>query len=187
MRLVGENFAEVEATAEIIRKMIYDDASRGNFMILSRCADDFVQIAYENDGFVVEYHNNGNHFTCSPCIVTRESAELIFLNEIEGRTEWRKEYVWKKLKVKNACRINIRFPVKVRLYWLLAGFIIAYIGNVAYLWRQYGPPTGFCTKCLIYWGRHKVLPGDIHHVEHTPLQWALFGNDNADFDNKYSE
>ena len=66
--------------------------------------------------------------------------------------------------------------VKKLLYIVPLAFALAYVGHAAYLWKQYGPPTGFCTKCFIYWGKHRILGGNTHWCEHAPLHWSVSGN-----------
>ena len=65
---------------------------------------------------------------------------------------------------------------KKLLYIGPIAFALAYVGHAAYLWKQYGPPTGFCTKCFIYWGKHRISGGNTHWCEHAPLHWSVSGN-----------
>ena len=51
MKLETENVKETEASAELVRELMADDARRGEFMILSDEADaeNFVQVACDYD------------------------------------------------------------------------------------------------------------------------------------------
>ena len=66
--------------------------------------------------------------------------------------------------------------VKKLLYVVSLAFALAYVGHAAYLWKQFGPPTGFCTKCFIYWGKHRVSGGNHHWCEYAPLHWSVSWN-----------
>lgn len=67
-------------------------------------------------------------------------------------------------------------PRQKLLYIVPMAFALAYVGHAAYLWKQFGPPTGFCTKCFIYWGKHRISGGNTHWCEHAPLHWSVSGN-----------
>jgi hypothetical protein len=91
---------EREATAELIRQLVRDDALRGEFMILFDEADDenFVQIACDYDDvggksdgcFDLEYRA-GQGMPIFHCTrrVDADAVERIFLDELDGRAEWR--------------------------------------------------------------------------------------------------
>ena len=59
MKLETENVQESEASAELIRELMADDAKRGNWLILMHDDDEeaFMQIAFDDhpDGIDLEY------------------------------------------------------------------------------------------------------------------------------------
>lgn len=183
MRVECEKLPEQLATPELIRELVRDGARRGEFMILMRDDDDeaFVQAACDfdqvggtDDGcFDLEYREgkNGRLFHCTQCVSAQE-IENIFLDELDGRVSWRNRYPWEPVEGygHTSSMGGFRLPGIKKLAWILPlVFVLAYAAHVAYLWHMYGPPTGFCTKCTIYWGKHRIY-GNHHWVEHAPLQ-----------------
>ena len=98
------------------------------------------------------------------------------MDELDGRRLWRSRYEWEKVPGYGSPggKTNRAGLVKKLLFVLPVAFALAYLGHAAYLWSQFGPPTGFCTKCFFYWGEHKIRGGDRHWVEHAPLRWSSF-------------
>ena len=105
MKIEAENMKERVATEELVRELLRDDARRGEYMIMMDDADEdrFVQIAcdYEdvggaNDGcFDLEYQDgtNGNLYHRKRR-VSADEVERIFLDELDGRGEWRSDFDW---------------------------------------------------------------------------------------------
>ncbi len=105
MRIETERMMEREATAELIRRLVRDNALRGEFMILFDEADEerFVQIACDydevggkSDGlFDLEYRDgkNGYLYHCSRR-VSADEVERVFLDELAGRGAWRSDFDW---------------------------------------------------------------------------------------------
>lgn len=159
MKLEGAEFPATEATEELIHRMMYDDVSRGEYMILDSGEDQFVQIAGENESFVLEYHDKTGHYTCASRVITRQEAENAMLDELNGRTDWRKAYDWRRTGEGGASKMKMRLPipisVKTLLLVVLGVFALAYIIRTANLCWKYGLPDGLCTRCGLFWGKHE--------------------------------
>ena len=105
MKIEAENMKERVATEELVRELVRNDARRGEFMIMSDDADEerFVQIACDYDDvggksdgrFDLEYQDgtNGNLYHCKRR-VSADEVERIFLDELDGRGEWRSDFDW---------------------------------------------------------------------------------------------
>ena len=80
MKLETENVKESEASAELIRELMADDARRGNWLILMHDDDEeaFMQIAFDDhpDGIDLEYRDGASKplYHCK-CPVLRLEAE----------------------------------------------------------------------------------------------------------------
>ena len=186
MRVECEKLSERVATPELIRELVRDGTRRGEFMILMHDDDDeaFVQVACDLDRvegaddccFDLEYREgkDGRLFHCTRRVSARE-VEAAFLDEYDGRLSWRDRYTWEPIEGYGPSSTRgFRLPSVKNLTWILPlAFALAYVAHAAYLWHMYGPPTGFCTKCTIYWGEHYILHGNHHQVDHTPLRWSI--------------
>ena len=66
MKLETENVKETEASAELVRELMVDDARRGNWLILMHDEDEeaFIQIAFDDhpDGVDLEYRVGARGF-----------------------------------------------------------------------------------------------------------------------------
>ena len=107
MRIETERMKEREATAELIRRLVRDNALRGEFMILSDEADDenFVQVAcdYDDAGgksdgcFDLEYRaGHGSPLFHCTRRVGADDVERVFLDFLEGRVGWRQDFRWER-------------------------------------------------------------------------------------------
>ena len=192
MRLECEKLEECEATPELIRELVRNGDRRGEFMIMMRDDDEesYVQVACDfdevggaDDGcFDLEYRE-GAKSPLFHCVkrVSANAVEGIFLDELAGQGSWRTRYEWEKVpgygSSDGASRgRNSSSLVKKLLYIVPIAFALAYVGHAAYLWKQYGPPTGFCTKCFIYWGKHRISGGNTHWCEHATQHRTESGN-----------
>lgn len=186
MKVECEKLSVQAATPELIRELVRDGVRRGEFMIMMHDDDDeaFVQVACDfdqvgdlDDGcFDLEYREgkDGRLFHCTQRVSARE-VESIFLDELDGRLSWRNRYTWEPIKGYGDVSPMGRFRLSgvKKLVWILPLiFALAYVAHAAYLWKLYGPPTGFCTRCTIYWGKHHIMFGNHHWVEHAPLHWS---------------
>ena len=63
MKLETENVQESEASAELIRELMTDDARRGNRLILMRDDDEeaFMQIAFDDHPDGIDSRRQGDH------------------------------------------------------------------------------------------------------------------------------
>ena len=184
MKVECENLSEQLATPKLIRDLVRDDKRRGEFMILIHDDEAFVQVSCDSDqvegsnggSFVLEYREskNGRLFHCTQSVSARE-VENIFLDELDGRGSWRNRYTWEPIEGYGSTSSTggLHLPGIKKLVWILPlVFVLAYAAHAAYLWHMHGPPTGFCTKCTIYWGKHHVVDGKHCRAEHAPLQWS---------------
>ena len=189
MKLNCAEFCSKEPTEEMIIDLVRNNAKRGEFMILE--ADDgeaFVQIAGENYDeanpdahvFTLEYREAGKDAPLYHAVndVTAAEATEAFLSEFRGDHSWRARHEWDADKSygSSSGKTDRSGIVKKLLYIVPIAFILAYVGHAAYLWKQFGPPTGFCTKCFIYWGKHRISGGNTHWCEYAPLHWSVSGN-----------
>ena len=110
MRIETERMKEREATAELIRQLVSDDALRGEYMILSDETDDenFVQVACDYDDvggksdgrFDLEYRTgHGSPLFHCTSRVGADDVERVFLDELAGRGEWRSGFEWERLNM----------------------------------------------------------------------------------------
>ena len=107
MRIETERMKEREATEELIRKLVRDNALRGEFMILFDETDDenFVQVACDYDDvggksdgrFDLEYRTGQGTplFHCTRR-VSADDVERVFLDVLEGRVGWRQDFSWER-------------------------------------------------------------------------------------------
>ena len=107
MRIETERMKEREATAELIRQLVRNDALRGEFMILSDETDDenFVQVACDYDDvggksdgrFDLEYRTgHGSPLFHCTSRVGADDVERVFLDFLERRTGWRQDFSWER-------------------------------------------------------------------------------------------
>lgn len=110
MRIETERMTQREATAELIRQLVSDDALRGEFMILSDETDDenFVQVACDYDDvggksdgrFDLEYRTgHGSPLFHCTSRVGADDVERVFLDFLERRTGWRSDFSWERQNV----------------------------------------------------------------------------------------
>ena len=184
MKLNCAEFETGNPTAEMIFELVRDNAKRGEFMILE--ADDgesFVQIVGEYDAanpdarvFALEYREAGKDAALYRAVNDANADEVTaaFLSEFRGDHSWRACHEWDSGKSygSSSGKTGRSSLVKKLLCGIPLAFALAYVGHAVYLWGQFGPPTGFCTKCFIYWGKHRISGGDMHWCEHAPLQWS---------------
>ncbi len=107
MKIECEKLDERDAAPELISELVRSPERRGEFMIMFDEGDDerFVQIACDYDDvggkddgrFDLEYRSGNGSALCH-CTrrVSAGEVERIFLDELEGRGEWRKEYSWEE-------------------------------------------------------------------------------------------
>ena len=139
MKLETANMGETCATVELVRELVWNDARRGEFMIMSDDADEerFVQVAYDYDDvggksdgcFDLEYRDgkNGSLYHCTRR-VSADEVERVFLDEVEGRREWRNDYSWEcdESYGSNGFSGNL-FPKSVKIWCYMVAIVIAVV------------------------------------------------------------
>ena len=78
VKLETENVKETEASADLVRELMADDARRGNWLILMHDDDEeaFVQIAFDDhpDGIDLEYRDGADE--CDVRFQTRSKPQV---------------------------------------------------------------------------------------------------------------
>lgn len=83
------------ATAEDIRRAVTEDKLRGEYLILYRTRDCFVQAAGDTEPFLVEYRDErgtSSHRCRQP--LTSADLEQLLLRYLENDTAWNTGYDW---------------------------------------------------------------------------------------------
>ena len=99
MKLETENVQESEASAELIRELMADDARRGNWLILMHDDDEeaFMQIAFDDhpDGIDLEYRDGADKplYRCKRPVLRLE-AENALLDYLDGIETWKHRFEW---------------------------------------------------------------------------------------------
>lgn len=89
-----------DATEDDIRQAFLDDEGRGEFIILSRGEQVYLQAANEKDGaFLLEFRDGDeqNHFQ-STRELSKPEVERAFLQYLAGDDSWRTAFPWRKLE-----------------------------------------------------------------------------------------
>lgn len=100
------NLGVSDATEDTIKHAFTDDDARGEFLILSRSSQEYLQAYGDGDGpFQLEYREGEEirHFRTKED-VTKEEAKKTFLFYLQGNPEWKSRHQWEPLltKTKNA-------------------------------------------------------------------------------------
>ena len=99
MKLETENVQETEASAELVRELMSDDARRGNWLILMHDDDEeaFMQIAFDDhpDGIDLEYRDGAGKplYHCKRPVLRLE-AENALLDYLDGIETWKHRFEW---------------------------------------------------------------------------------------------
>ena len=90
----GDTFDKVseEKMVECINSLNDD-----NFFIILNDKDDFIQAAFSDGNFVTEYKENGQQFAAEK-VLTKEETIQLFKDYYQGKDNWKKEIVWKKVE-----------------------------------------------------------------------------------------
>ena len=103
MKLETENIKNTEASAELVRELMSDDARRGNWLILMHDDDDgaFMQIAFgdHSDGIELEYREGVDTplYHCRRPVLRLE-AENALLDYLDGIDTWKYRFEWEEVK-----------------------------------------------------------------------------------------
>ena len=99
VKIETENVEETEASAELIRELMADDARRGNWLILMHDDDEeaFMQIAFDDhpDGIDLEYRDGADKplYHCKRPVLRLE-AENALLDYLDGIETWKHRFEW---------------------------------------------------------------------------------------------
>ena len=103
MKVETENITDTEASAELVRELMADDARRGNWLILMHDDDDaaFMQIAFDDhvDGIDLEYREGADKplYHCKRPVLRLE-AENALLDYLDGIETWKHRFEWEEMK-----------------------------------------------------------------------------------------
>lgn len=80
-----------------MEKMIscFDKLDDDNFFVIMSCGDDFIQAAVSDDGFYLEYNENGIQYASSGVIPKNQTIDL-FKKYYDGDADWNKNVNWEK-------------------------------------------------------------------------------------------
>ncbi len=68
-----------------------------NFFIILKDKDDFIQAAFSDGNFVVEYKETGQQFAAEK-VITKEETIQLFKDYYQEKNNWKEEIVWKKVE-----------------------------------------------------------------------------------------
>jgi len=129
MKINAPEYSSESATPEEIRELLSDDGKRGEFMILEKGDDAFVQVAgYADDGFELEYREGAQMFRCSRT-VSREEAESAFLDYLDGLDSWKSRFPWEPMEFSPRSSGRIVVVAAVIVLAALAFFAIKYFAQ----------------------------------------------------------
>ncbi len=86
----GDTFDKIsEAKMEECINCLNDD----NFFIILKNKEDFIQAAFSDGNFVVQYKEDGRQFSAEK-VLTKEETIQLFKDYYQGKDNWKKEIVW---------------------------------------------------------------------------------------------
>jgi len=93
----AESFSADPASPDDIKFAVSNDKQRGEFIILSKSRNCFVQAAGETEPFFVEYHgeqqDHDRAFRCKSHLTSAELEELL-LRYLAEDPNWNSDYDW---------------------------------------------------------------------------------------------
>ena len=136
VKIETENVKETEASAELIRELMADDARRGNWLILMHDDDEeaFMQIAFDDhpDGIDLEYRDGAGKplYHCKRPVLRLE-AENALLDCLDGIDTWKYRFEWEEEKGFGGAGGSIRrfAPGPV----LFVALLVAVVAGVVYV------------------------------------------------------
>jgi hypothetical protein len=103
MKLETANTGVNEATADDVRRILSDWKARGEYAILLRDKETFIQVAGELDGpFVVEYRQEGKQYRADGEF-DLATIERDFLSYLAGTSVWKDSHHWHDIKAGMGC------------------------------------------------------------------------------------
>ena len=64
-----------------------------NFFIILKNKEDFIQAAFSDGAFVVQYKEDGKQFSAEK-VLTKEETIQLFKDYYQGKDNWKTEIVW---------------------------------------------------------------------------------------------
>lgn len=164
VKIETENVKETEASAELIRELMADDARRGNWLILMHDDDEeaFMQIAFDDhpDGIDLEYRDGADKplYHCKRPVLRLE-AENALLDYLDGIDTWKYRFEWEEEKGFGGAGGSIRrfAPGPV----LFVALLVAVVAGVVYVGKL---PRNMRVLPIVA----VILPLLVFHV----LRWA---------------
>ena len=142
MKLETENVEETEASAELVRELMADDARRGNWLILMHDDDDaaFMQIAFDDhpDGIDLEYREGADKplYHCKRPVLRLE-AENALLDYLDGIDTWKHRFEWEvEEEFGGACGSIRKFVPGPVLFVAIVAAVVAAVVNIGKLPRN---------------------------------------------------
>ena len=164
VKLETENVKETEASAELVRELMADDARRGDWLILMHDDDEeaFVQIAFDDhpDGIDLEYRDGADEpLYHSKRPVLRLEAENALLDYLDGIETWKHRFEWEVEEGFGGAGASIRRFVPGPV--LFVALLVAVVAGVVYV-RKLPPNIRVLPIVAVF------LPLLVFHV----LRWA---------------
>lgn len=137
MKLETENVKETEASVELLRELMVDDARRGNWLILMHDKDEeaFIQIAFDDhpDGVDLEYREgaNGKLYHCTRP-VTRLEAENAVFDYFDGLEIWKNRFTWEEVDGYGESSSRSGGP---RFKWFMVALVLGLLAWAVYAKR----------------------------------------------------
>ncbi len=89
----GDSYDKV--SPEILTES-FNTLSDDNFFISLTNKDDFIQVAYSDKGYSVDYRDASGHFEATE-FLSKDAALQVLINYLEGNEEWKKGLSWEAL------------------------------------------------------------------------------------------
>ena len=99
----AQNISNNNATQKDIDEAFSDDYGRGEFIILSKDKQIYIQAAGENDGpYVLEYREGSKdqHFQTSKSDLSKEQIKAAFTKYLSGDNSWKSDFKWQQIPQK---------------------------------------------------------------------------------------
>ena len=164
VKLETENVKETEASADLVRELMADDARRGNWLILMHDDDEeaFMQIAFDDhpEGIDLEYREGADKplYHCKRPVLRLE-AENALLDYLDGIDTWKYRFEWEEEKgFGGAGGSGGRFIPRPVLFIALLAVVVAGVVYVGKLPRN----MRFLPVAVV------ILPLLVFHI----LRWA---------------
>ena len=95
----AQDIEHANVTEAQLREAFRDDEGRGEYIILSRDKESFIQASSDTSGFDVEYREGAEHFRADG-LYSKAQVEQAFVWYLQNDGRWRTEFPWAKVEVK---------------------------------------------------------------------------------------